>query len=90
MSTKYKIKSIYIFFKRANFRVLQFYPLKMNLVLEIRKMVIKEIHILCLWIILYFAHLLTILQVTCQTDSKILKGTPNNTQITPITRPPFL
>ena len=29
-------------------------PLKMNLVLEIRKMVIKEIQILRLWILLYF------------------------------------
>jgi len=32
--------------KGAIFRVLQFYSLKMNLVLEIRKMVIKEIGIL--------------------------------------------
>ena len=32
--------------KRENFRVLQFYPFKMNLVLEIRKMVIKEIWIM--------------------------------------------
>ena len=29
--------------ERANFRALQFYPLKMNLVLEIWKTVIKEI-----------------------------------------------
>ena len=62
----------------------------MNLILEIWKMVIKEIQSLHLWILLYFAYLLTILQVTYQTDSKILKGTPNNTQVTPITRPPFL
>ena len=34
--------------KGVNFRVLQFYPLKMNLVLEIWKMVVKEIAILCL------------------------------------------
>jgi hypothetical protein len=40
--------------KEANFRVLQFYPLKMNLVLEIRKMVVKEIDILCLGILLTF------------------------------------
>ena len=39
---------------------------------------------------LYFACLLTLLQVSCQTDSKILTDTPNNTQVTPITRPPFL
>ena len=39
---------------------------------------------------LYFAYLLILLQVTYQTDSKILTDTPNNTQVTPITRPPFL
>ena len=53
-------------------------------------MVITEIQILRLWILLYFAYLLTIVQVTYQTDFKILKDTPNNTQVTPITRPPFL
>ena len=38
----------------ANFRVLQFYPFKMNLVLEIQKMVIKEMKAFNLWILLYF------------------------------------
>jgi len=65
-------------------------PLKMNLVLEIRTMMIKEMQILCLWILLYFAYLLTLLQVTCQTNSKILTDTPTNTQVSPITRSPFL
>ena len=65
-------------------------PLKMNLVPEIWKTVIKEIQILHLWILLYFAYLLILLQVTCQTDSKISTGTLNNSQVTPITRPPFL
>jgi len=37
MSTKYKIKSFFSYFKREKFRVLQIYPLKMNLVLEIQK-----------------------------------------------------
>ena len=32
-----KIIILTLFFKSENFRVLQFYPLKMNLVLEIRK-----------------------------------------------------
>ena len=49
-----KIASFYIYFKRSKFRVLQFYPLKMNLVLEIQKIVIKEIWILCLYSILIF------------------------------------
>ena len=87
---KYKIKSFQLYFKRSKFQGVTILPLKMNLILEIWKMVIKEIQILHLWILLYFAYLLTILQVTCQTNSKILKGTPNNTQVTPITRPPFL
>ena len=62
--------------EEANFRVLQFYPFKMNLILEVRTMVFKEIWILRLGILLYFAYLLTLLQVTCQTDSKILTSTP--------------
>ena len=37
---------------------------------------------------LYFAYLLTLLQVTYQIDSKILTDTLNNSQVTPITRPP--
>ena len=37
MSTKNtQLKQFLLFWKIANFRVLQFYPLKMNLVLEIR------------------------------------------------------
>ena len=39
---------------------------------------------------LYFAYLLILLQVTYQTNSGILTDTPNNTQVTPIFRPPFL
>ena len=39
---------------------------------------------------LYFAYLLTLLQVSCQTDSKILTGTLNNSQVSLITRPHFL
>ena len=102
--------------------MLQFYPLKMNLVLEIQKMVIEEIWILCLdllpflmirklfqkargtpppqslprlhlsYLITVFrcATLITLLKVTCSTDSKILTGTPNNSQVIPITRPPFI
>ena len=65
-------------------------PLKMNLVLEIRTMMIKGMQILHLWILRYFAYLLTLLQVTCQTDSKILTDTTNNAQVIPITRPPLL
>ena len=62
----------------------------MNLVLEIWMMVIKDMQILRLWMLVYFAYLLTLLQVTCQTGSKILTSTPNTPQVTPITRPPFL
>ena len=81
MSTKYVTKSFHLYFKKK--QILGCYnstPLKMNLVLEIQTMVIKEIWILCLWILLYFAYLLTLLQVTCQTDSKIL----TDTSITPL------
>ena len=76
MSTKYVTKSFHLYFKKK--QILGCYnstPLKMNLVLKIRMMVIKEMQILRIWILLYFAYLLTLLQVTCQTDSKILTGT---------------
>ena len=42
MSKNIKFKQFNSISKKANFRVLQFYPLKMNLVLEIRKIVIKD------------------------------------------------
>ena len=78
--------------------------LKMNLVPEIRKTLTKRqgyfvfgffytsscSSIFLIRIPLYFVYLLTLLQVSCQTDSKILTDTPNNTQVTPITKPPFL
>ena len=79
-------------------------PLKMNLVLEIRTTSTRRWEysvfgffftsscssIVLIMIPLHFANLLTLLQVTYQTDSKILTNTPNYTQVTPITRPPFL
>ena len=43
MSTKTDNHYLTLFSKVQNFRVLQFYPLKMNLVLEIRKMMIKTL-----------------------------------------------
>ena len=91
-------------FKIEIFRVLQFYPLKMNLILKIQKIVIKEIRVFCLWILftslsnstflvnlpLYFAYPDNLTLATCSTNSKILTGTLNNSQVTPFTRPPFL
>ena len=82
MSTKYITKSFHLYFKKK--QILGCYnstPLKMNLVPEIRMMVIKERQILHLWTLLYFAYLLTLLQVTCQTDSKILTDTPITPQV---------
>ena len=84
--------------KEANFRVLQFYPLKMNIVLGIQKMVIKEIRIfyhrilfpslsnsiLLVGIPLYSAHSNNL---SPSNLLKILTDTPNNTQVT---RPLFL
>ena len=78
-------------------------PLKMNLVLEIRKTSTKrwEYSVLgffftssCSSIVLIkihftFAYLLPLLQVTCLTNSKTLIGTLNNSQVTLITRPQF-
>ena len=90
--------------KVANFGVLQFYPLKINLVSEIRKtsterqgyfvfrlfFTLSCSSIVLIRIPLYFAYLLILLQVTCQTNSKIMTGTLRNSQVTPITRPHFL
>ena len=91
-----------LFSKVANFGVLQFYPLKMNLVPKIWKTSTRRqgyfvfeffftsscSSIILIRIPLYFAYQLTLLQVTCQTNSKILRDTLNNSQIIPITRPP--
>ena len=90
--------------KNSNFRVLQFYPLKMNLVPEIRTTSTRRQRysvyrffftslcssIVLIRIPLYFVYLLTLLQVTCSTNSMILTGTLNNSQVSPITSPPFL
>ena len=90
--------------KRGNFRVLQFYPLKMNLVFEIWKTLTRRkgysifvffftsscSSIFLIRIPLYFVYLLTLLQVTCSTNSKILTGSLNYSQVSPITSPPFL
>ena len=79
-------------------------PLKMNLVLEIRKTSTRRqgysvfgffftsscSSIVLIRIPLYFAYLLTLLRVTCSTNSKILTGTLKNSQLSPITSPPFL
>ena len=79
-------------------------PLKMNLVLEIRTTATERqgysvfrfsftyscSPIVLIRIPLYLAYLLILLQVSCPTDYKVLIDTPNDTQVTPITRPPFL
>ena len=79
-------------------------PLKMNLVLEIRMTSTRRqgfsvfefsfssscSSIVWIRILFYLAYLLILLQVTCQTNSKIPTGTPNNSQVSPITRPSFL
>ena len=68
------------------------------------EMVTKEIRVFCLWIFftslsnstffvnlpLYYAYRDNPTQATCSTNSKISTGTLNNSQVTPITRPPFL
>ena len=68
------------------------------------EMVTKEIWVFCLWIFftslsnsmflvnlpLYFAYPDNPTQATCSTNSKILIGTLNNSQVSPITRSPFL
>ena len=105
MSTKIHNQTVLTLFKKGQiFRVLQFYPLKMNLVPEIRTMSTKRWEysilgffftsscssIFLIMIPLYFAYLLILLQVTCQTNSKIPTGTPYNSQVSPITRSPFL
>ena len=78
--------------KVANFRVLQFYPLKMNPVPEIWKTSTRRLgysvfgffltssrsSIVLIRIPFYFAYLLTLLQVTCPTDSKILIDSPDH------------
>jgi hypothetical protein len=47
VDTKTQLNHFSYISKEANFEVLQFYPLKMNLVLEIQKMMVKEIGSLC-------------------------------------------
>ena len=55
MSTKiHKLIILNLFSKLKFLGCYNSTPLKMNLVLEIQKMVITEIQILCLWILLFF------------------------------------